>query len=206
MYTIYLHKNKINNKVYIGQTIQDNLNDRWKNGLGYKTCTYFYNAIQKYGWDNFEHLILEQGQNLTKEELNQKEQYYINLYKANNPEFGYNITAGSQNNISPNALPKALEWMRQHPEFGKARAQNMLQWQKEHPEEILAMRRINVKKATNARKKKIQCVETGEIFESASDAARKIPKTSQSKICMVCRGQRNTCGGYHWKYIKEENI
>ena len=84
MYTIYLHKNKINNKVYIGQTIQDNLNDRWKNGLGYKTCTYFYNAIQKYGWDNFEHLILEQGQNLTKEELNQKEQYYINLYKANN--------------------------------------------------------------------------------------------------------------------------
>ena len=206
MYTIYLHKNKINNKVYIGQTIQDNLNDRWKNGLGYKTCTYFYNAIQKYGWDNFEHLILEQGQNLTKEELNQKEQYYINLYKANNPEFGYNITAGGQNNISPNALPIALEWMRQHPEFGKARAQNMLQWQKEHPEEILAMRRINVKKATNARKKKIQCVETGEIFESASDAARKIPKTSQSKICMVCRGQRNTCGGYHWKYIKEENI
>ena len=50
------------------------------------------------------------------------------------------------------------------------------------------MRRINAEKATNARKKKIQCVETGEIFESASDAARKIPKTSQSKICMVCRG------------------
>lgn len=205
MYTIYLHKNKINNKVYIGQTIQDNLNDRWKNGLGYKTCTYFYNAIQKYGWDNFEHLILEQSQNWTKEELDQKEQYYINLYQANNPDFGYNMTAGGQNSISPNALPKTLEWMCQHPEFGKARAQNMLQWQKEHPEEILAMRRINAEKATNARKKKIQCVETGEIFESASDAARKIPKTSQSKICMVCRGQRNTCGGYHWKYIEEEN-
>ena len=206
MYTIYLHKNKINNKVYIGQTIQDNLNNRWKNGLGYKNCTYFYNAIQKYGWDNFEHLILEQDQNWTKEELNQKEQYYINLYKANNPEFGYNITAGGQNDISSNALPKVLEWMQQHPEFGKARAQNMLQWQKEHPEEMLAMRRINVKKATNARKKKIQCIETGEIFESASDAARKIPKTSQSKICMACRGQRNTCGGYHWKYVEEENI
>ena len=45
MKTIYLHRNKINNKVYIGQTIQDNLNYRWKNGKGYNTCTYFYNAI-----------------------------------------------------------------------------------------------------------------------------------------------------------------
>ena len=206
MFTIYLHKNKINNKVYIGQTIQDNLNDRWKNGFGYKTCTYFYSAIQKYGWENFEHIILEQSENWSQEDLNKKEMYYINFYQSNNPRYGYNITEGGQNSISPNALPKAIEWMKEHPEFGKARAQDMLKWQQEHPEEILAMRRINVQKATNARKKQVQCIETGEIFESASAAARKIPKTTQSKICMVCRGQRKTCGGYHWKYIEEENI
>lgn len=64
----------------------------------------------------------------------------------------------------------------------------MLKWQKEHPEEMLAIRRINVEKATQARKRKVQCIETGEIFESASEAARKTPKTTQSKICMVCRG------------------
>lgn len=206
MYTIYLHKNKINNKVYIGQTIQNNLNDRWKNGLGYKTCTYFYYAIQKYGWDNFEHIVLEQSDNWTQEELDQREQYYIHLYQSNNPQYGYNITKGGQNSISPNALPKALEWMQQHPDFGKARAQDMLKWQQEHPEEILKMRRINAQKATNARKKKVQCIETGKIFESASAAARETPKTSQSKICMVCRGQRATCGSYHWKYVEEENI
>lgn len=57
--------------------------------------------------------------------------------------------------ISKNALPKALEWMKEHPEFGKARAQDMLKWQNEHPEEILAMRRINAQKATNARKKRV---------------------------------------------------
>lgn len=203
MKTIYLHLNKINNKVYIGQTAQD-LKERWKNGKGYKTCTYFYNAIQKYGWDNFEHIVLEQNENWTQEELNKKEQEYILFFNSNNPKYGYNITQGGSN-ISPNALPKALEWMKEHPEFGKARAADMLKWQKEHPEEALQMRRINAKKASDARKRKVQCVETQQVFESASAAARAIPKTSQSKICMVCRGQRSTAGGYHWKYVEENN-
>lgn len=44
-YTIYMHKNKINNKVYIGQTCQKP-EYRWNNGNGYKTQTYFYSAIQ----------------------------------------------------------------------------------------------------------------------------------------------------------------
>ena len=202
MKTIYLHRNKINNKVQIGQTIQP-LEDRWKNGFGYKTCYYFYNAIQKYGWDNFEHIILEQSENWTQEELNNKEKEYIKLFNSTNPDYGYNICEGGSN-ISPNAVPGVIKWMEEHPEFGQARAADMLKWQKEHPEEILEMRRINAKKATEARKKKVQCIETNEIFESASEAARKTPKTSQSKICMVCRGQRNTCGGYHWKYIEEE--
>lgn len=204
MKTIYLHRNKINNKVYIGQTIQP-IEERWKNGAGYKTCYYFYNAIQKYGWDNFEHIILEQSEDWTQEELNNKEKEYIQKFNSTNPKYGYNICDGGSN-ISPNALPKAIEWMKEHPEFGQARAADMLKWQKEHPEEILEMRRINAAKATEARKKKVQCMETGEIFESASEAARKTPKTTQSKICMVCRGQRKTCGGYHWQYVEKEEL
>lgn len=35
-WTIYCHINKINNKRYIGQTDQQNLNKRWQNGNGYK--------------------------------------------------------------------------------------------------------------------------------------------------------------------------
>ena len=202
IYTLYLHKNKINGKVYIGQTCQKP-EDRWKKGAGYKTCSFFYAAIQKYGWDNFEHIILEQGE-MDAEEASQKEIQYILFYDSTNPEKGYNIQSGGFSTISPNALPKALAWMKEHPEFGLARAQDMLKWQKEHPEEALQMRRENQKKAANARKKPVICVETGEIFESASEAARKIPKTSQSKICMVCQGKRKTCGGYHWEYVEKE--
>ena len=75
-YIIYLHRNKINNKVYIGQT-KNNPTRRWENGKGYKN-TYFGNAIEKYGWDNFEHQILEENIE-TVEEANQRETYYIEL-------------------------------------------------------------------------------------------------------------------------------
>lgn len=93
-YTIYMHRNKINGKIYIGQTKQK-LNARWRDGEGYKTQPYFYKAIQKYGWDNFEHIILEE--NLTLEQANNKEEYWIAYYQSNIKEFGYNILAGGNN-------------------------------------------------------------------------------------------------------------
>lgn len=203
MSCIYMHKNKINGKVYIGQTIQDDPNKRWKNGHNYKTCTFFARAIEKYGWNNFQHIILQQG-NFSQEELNQKQQYYISFYNACNPQKGYNISPGGANGISPNALPAAIEWMKNHPDFGLARANDMLKWQAEHPQKAREYRRRSQKKAAEARRKKVVCIETGIVYESASEAARQVPKTSQSKICMVCRGKRKTCGGYHWKYYEEE--
>lgn len=203
IYTIYLHKNIINNKVYIGQTCQSP-KDRWKNGAGYASCKYFYAAIQKYGWENFEHIILEQGE-FTQKAANIIEQYYIKKYDSTNPKKGYNITKGGNNTVSPNANKAAVDWMKTHPEFGLERAKDMLKWQKEHPSEMLEIRRNNVKKATAARKKKVKCIETGIIYESASAAAREVPKTTQSKICMVCQGKRKTCGGFHWKYEEELN-
>lgn len=94
MYTIYIHKNKINGKVYIGQTCQKP-EKRWNNGRGYETSPRFYNAILKYGWDNFEHIILYT--NLTLEEANQKEQELIKFYNSTDENFGYNITHGGKN-------------------------------------------------------------------------------------------------------------
>ena len=89
-YTIYMHKNKINNKVYIGQTCQT-VQQRWRSkGQGYQTCTKFKNAIDKYGWDNFEHIIIEEV--ITPEEADEKEKYWINYY--NSVENGYNLSYG----------------------------------------------------------------------------------------------------------------
>lgn len=90
-YTLYLHTNLFNNKKYVGITSLNPF-QRWKNGLGYKKNEHFYRAIQKYGWENFKHEILEK--NLTLEQANQKEKDLIALLKSNNPDYGYNIQEG----------------------------------------------------------------------------------------------------------------
>lgn len=99
---VYCHTNKINGKRYIGIT-QNKPNRRWQNGYGYKDRnSHFYNAIKKYGWENFEHIILEE--NLTRKEASEKEKYYIRLYNTNNENYGYNITSGGDNNFTRNKL------------------------------------------------------------------------------------------------------
>ena len=90
-YCIYLHTNKINGKKYVGQTCLKP-ERRWKNGLGYKGCVHFFNAIIKYGWDNFEHEIVYN--NLTKEEADYFEDLMINSLNTTDYNYGYNIKDG----------------------------------------------------------------------------------------------------------------
>lgn len=90
MYTIYEHIAP-NGKRYIGQTCQQ-LSRRWRNGNGYVRNTYFYRAIEKYGWDNFQHNVICQC--ATLEEANRVEADLIARYKTNKPAYGYNISGG----------------------------------------------------------------------------------------------------------------
>lgn len=95
IYCVYKHTNTINGKVYIGKTCANPPEKRWRNdGSGYIQSPLFWNAIQKYGWDNFDHEIIVS--NLTKEEANQMEKDCISKFQSNNREFGYNLTEGGE--------------------------------------------------------------------------------------------------------------
>ena len=73
MWTVYIHTNKENGKVYIGITGQT-VERRWRSdGSGYKKCLLFYRAIQKYGWDNFNHIVLLE--NISEECAKEIEKY-----------------------------------------------------------------------------------------------------------------------------------
>ena len=45
---VYVHRFK-NGKKYVGLSTEENINKRWKNGLGYRNQPLIYRAILKYG-------------------------------------------------------------------------------------------------------------------------------------------------------------
>lgn len=90
IYCVYKHTSP-SNKVYIGMT-KMSMTERAGNGKGYRNSRYFYRAIQKYGWENIKHEILEKE--LTHDEACEREKYYISLYNSTNSNCGYNITSG----------------------------------------------------------------------------------------------------------------
>lgn len=97
---IYIITNDINNKVYIGQTIQE-LKKRWHRHCQ-KSCSVseskmaIKQAILKYGK---EHFSIKELCQCSIEELNEKEIYYIQLY--NSYKEGYNSTIGGQSSTKP---------------------------------------------------------------------------------------------------------
>lgn len=110
-YCVYIHTNKQNGKVYIGQTkFGDDPNKRWRDGEGYKGCALFENAIKKYGWDGFNHDII--ASELTMDEANYIEESLIQQFDSTNSENGYNIRPGGENyewaDISKLKMAKSL--------------------------------------------------------------------------------------------------
>lgn len=92
-YTVYCHINKFNGKRYYGITCQD-VNERWRKGNGYIGNDYFTKAINKYGWDNFEHIIIAKG--LSKEEACCLEIELIKEWNSTDRDKGYNIASGGE--------------------------------------------------------------------------------------------------------------
>lgn len=89
---VYIHTNVVNNKKYVGQTIQEP-DLRWKNGVGYKGQL-FYLAIEKYGWNSFEHKVIE----VCEPMLDFMERHLIQFYDTTNSEKGYNCDSGGSLN------------------------------------------------------------------------------------------------------------
>lgn len=96
MIGIYKIENRINGKIYIGQSIA--IKARWwqhkyEAKIGESQAP-LYLALRKYGIENFSFEVLEE---CPQELLNEKEIFWIAHYKSNDRNFGYNVLAGGQN-------------------------------------------------------------------------------------------------------------
>lgn len=217
---IYMHTSP-SGKVYIGQTCQKPTK-RWQNGRGYLDSNnrHFYNAILRYGWNQFEHKILYTG--LTQEEANEKEIELIKQYDSANPLKGYNqdyggkgkgrCTEATKRKISEshkgekngmfgkhpaNEHSKGATWMRGegHPMYGK-RGKDSPNYGRKNSEEIRRKMSIN-----NPSNKAVRCVETGVIYRSTMEAQRQTGVCGNA-IGGCCRHLEHyhTAGGFHWEW------
>lgn len=91
--SIYIIRNTVNDKVYIGQTTVDvktRFSQHCKNSTIKNRHYKLYNAMKKYGKDNFYCDVLEKNVNIN--DLDDREIFFINKY--NSFENGYNSTKG----------------------------------------------------------------------------------------------------------------
>lgn len=222
MYTVYQHKNKINSKVYIGITMQEP-EKRWgTNGNNYKSSPHFFAAIQKYGWDNFEHNIL--FTNFTREEACVKEQELIKMYNSTDRNFGYNSTSGGENFMmneeTKEKISQALKGNKNG--LGKScseekkekisKAQKGREFSEEHKQKLseaaqkrhtpCSEEKKKILSNNYPNKKQVYCEELNQVFESVQECSRQlsIPATNISKLC---RGKGKTLKGYHLKYYND---
>lgn len=96
---IYKITNKVNGKIYIGQTI-NKPEDRFKAHIKEarnNNQNYLYRAMRKYGIENFELEVIDEAKSI--DELNCLEEYYISKFNSTDSEIGYNMHLGGNNNI-----------------------------------------------------------------------------------------------------------
>lgn len=218
-YTVYAHINKINGKRYIGITKQiPEL--RWgNNGRNYcEKCICFWNAIQKYGWDNFNHIII--ADNLSKEQACQLEIDLIKRYQTQNRNFGYNILPGGNVTVIPEdvkvKISKSMMGNQNslgHPcseekKLKISKAQKGKSLSEQHKANLRKPKSVSYpcseekrQKIIDAKKDKkpVYCTETDVVYPSVHECARQLGLQA-TLISKVCKGKAHTTGGYHFKY------
>lgn len=203
-YCVYIHTNKINGKKYIGQTCKTP-SARWQNGTGYKTQKHFWNAICKYGWDNFEHEVV--ASNLTQDEANTFEKILIEKLETMNPDKGYNKDSGGNNGkrASEETRKKiSLSHIgEKNPMYGKHMSEEnkkirSQKWKGEN-NPIHGKTGINAHHITPIYKidketDKVIC-RYDTIHQAEEDTG-----AFHGNIVKCCCGKRNTAGGFKWSY------
>lgn len=225
---IYKITNRINGKVYIGQT-KRSLTTRWSQHCSVSSaCTYLHRAIQKYGKENFTVEQIDVASD--RDELNAKEQYWIAHYDCIAPK-GYNLTSGGDSNYEWCEEGREKIRERQTGErnsfFGKTHSDEVKRrfseqrrgegnamygsarfgeknpmFGKHHSDETKRKLSEMFIGGKSPKARRVICVETSQIFDSVASAARFVNKTATS-LTACCRGKCSTIGGYHWRYYNE---
>lgn len=112
---IYAIRNKVNKKVYIGRSksIGDRIHGH-VTGLNAKSRkthnTHFITDWHEYGRENFEYFILEliPEENNSKDYLNEREVFWMGIFRSTNLNFGYNLRKDSKDGMQTHEFTRKL--------------------------------------------------------------------------------------------------
>ena len=176
-YCVYLHTSP-SNKYYVGITSQAP-EGRWgKGGFRYKRNHHFWNAIQKYGWNNFKHEII--FENLTENEAKAKEHEMVMMLKSYDSNYGYNMTEGGDTVFKPTIESRRKMSLAKK---GQTYMADIAREMFSKPVKQYGLDHTYIK-----------------TWNSVSDAERAL-NICHECICDVCNGKLNKAGGYYWSYV-----
>lgn len=207
-------------KSYIGQTTTSLILRSGKRGKKYLGCKVFYNAIKKYGFENFTVEILGEYK---INALDTKEKYFIHRYNTLLP-YGYNVKDGGQDtsrcarpiyayNLDGTFYKKYFNQSDARKEFGidesdiSKCADGKLHfvrgkiWRREYTDSVEP-----VYTGKNGAKPVLQIdPKTNQIlnvYDSASSAARALGISRPTGISKCCLGKQNISAGYKWQFLQ----
>lgn len=199
---IYKYTNKYNNKVYIGQTLnEEKRREKWKYLKEPYAGEYINRARAKYGIDAFHYQVLvevfDDNRDILKQTLNELEIKYITLYKSKNPEFGYNLTDGGKSGNGQVCSEKTRE------------KQRIAQTGKKKP--MSNQGRLNISKAHKGPRpyswKKVcqldpNTLDVIKVWDSVTAAVKHFGDSYVGNLTSAIKGKhgRQLYRGYRWKY------
>ena len=228
---VYKITNKINGKIYIGQTTST-FDKRYNGNIANTHNKHLRSAIEKYGIDNF--IVDKEFRVATsKEELNKLEKECIEMYKSNTSEFGYNKTSGGESYEFSEEIKRKISENRKgipvteetrlllsskrkgelNGMYGKKHTESTIQKIKEaRAKQVNPMlgknhNEASKRKMAEKKSKKVRC-HTGEVFDSALEASKWCGLKCSTSLCKSCKDKTKTAGKHpltneklRWEYI-----
>lgn len=203
---IYKITNMVNNKIYIGKTL-NSIEKRWKEHKNeYQKERVekrpLYSAMKKYGIDNFEISLVEE---CTEDNFSEREKYWIEFYGSF--KYGYNATLGGDGTryadydliYSLWKQDKTVLDIHKITTYDESTIRRALECYKVSSEE--RKKRANLKKRKMIAQLDKNTEQIIRIFPLTEEANRFLNKQSSGHISAVCKGKRQTAYGYKWKYL-----
>lgn len=199
MGVIYKVTNTINNKIYIGQTRLTEP-QRWQQHVWHAynnpegDCVALCNAIKKYGRESFLREILE---DLSDEDLNEREEYWISFYNSTDREVGYNLALGGcgHSKFSDKQIQESFEKL-----GSVAATAKELQMSRNQVSKRLQAMGIETSRELPIRQYSVDGKLIA-VFDNAAEASRKTGISASA----ITSSASNTAGGFVWLRDKEGN-